>query len=217
VTFALYFQPPPAADDPGRLPDGAHVRGENELQQGHDDSTPTAHPDFPLVYAIRAGDPRALETLVHQYFRPLTLFAAHIVGTHDAAEDIAQAVLYRVWERRHDWTPRAGIRAYLFAAARNAAFDARKHARVRTRHHTRLIADFGESDQSADVDDTVRLRRQFRAVFAALTERQRTALRLRYEQQLSAREIAIVLGVSIRAVERLLARAIDILRDGMTR
>jgi RNA polymerase sigma factor (sigma-70 family) len=211
VTFALYLDAPRDSDDVGPLlssPRSAGLHVESAEQ-------PALHAEWALVQRLRTGDPAALETLVAQYFAPLAQFANHFTHSADAAEDIAQSVLTKVWERREQWMPRMGVRAYLFAAVRNAALNLRKHDAVIARHHASILAEQPASVDPEGADTAAELRRQFRSAFAELTERQRTTLRLRYEQRLSTREIGAILGITPRAVERLLARAVIVLRDAM--
>ena len=50
---------------------------------------------------------------------------------------------------------------------------------------------------------------------ASLTDRQREAVRLRYQAQLTVPDVASALGVSSRGAERLLQRAVAVLRRAM--
>jgi RNA polymerase sigma factor (sigma-70 family) len=105
-----------------------------------------------------------------------------------------------------------GVRAYLFGAVKNAMYKTHRHEQVVTREHAALAREMPYIVDPVEPDDTARMRRQFRLAFRALTLQQRMVLRLRYEQLLSAREIAAIFDVSTRAVERMLGRAIQSLR-----
>ena len=68
---------------------------------------------------LEAEDQRIFNALVLAYFTPLVQFVVGIVHLLDAAEDIVQGVLYRVWEQRATWNPHGSVRAYLLRAVRN--------------------------------------------------------------------------------------------------
>jgi RNA polymerase sigma factor (sigma-70 family) len=116
------------------------------------------------------------------------------------------------------------IRAYLLTAVRNRAFNVLAHRRVRSDHRATVEAnhaaannDIGASDAlDAAEDESLRQRLLGRA-FAALTEKQRTAVRLRYSEGLAMAEVATALGISVSATERLVARALRAMREQAAR
>lgn len=187
--------------------------GAGELERG-----PNHLADTALISRLASGDERAFETLVHTYTLSLVQFALGYVHAHDAAEEIVEDVFIRVWELRASWQPKSTVRAYLFAAVRNRAFDWLKHVaadqRLRDRWQQEVDADaiHREARQEGDTADDSEALLSLRAALEALTERQREVLRLRYEERLSYREVAAVLGISESAVDRLLSRAVQALR-----
>jgi len=64
-----------------------------------------------------------------------------------------------------------------------------------------------------DLLDEVERRNRLRAAIEALPERCRLVMQLRWEEQLSHAEIADVLGISVKGVERQLSRGLQFLRD----
>ena len=178
------------------------------------------------IAGIQHGDVAAFEAVVRTYGPPLTRFATGLLGGRDAADDVVQDVLWRVWDGRAAWRPTVSLSAYLYAAVRNRALNALERDRVRARHGdaTRDAAAHDPAlyaapspaeitEAAADASDRTAL---VRRAFAALTERQQTAVRLRYEDGLSFADVAASLGVSVSAAEQLVARAIRVLRSEIT-
>jgi len=203
---------PPDHDAPFRTPSLSR-------HAARDDNADVAALGADIVARIRAGDARAFESVVREYFTPLARFVFGFVQSYEDAEDVVQEVLCRVWERRDAWAPGAGVRAYLFAAARNRALNLRAHELVVSRTRVAVRDAFGEPPfESADADEELQESlRRLRLATDALSERQRLALHLRYEQGLTVPEVAHVLEISPRPTERLLARALDALRGALTR
>jgi RNA polymerase sigma-70 factor (ECF subfamily) len=169
-----------------------------------------------LIERIRLGDPDAFDVMVIEHLEALVGFAKSFVGSIDAAEDVVQDALAGIWKRR-DTLPREGsIRAYLFSTVRNRALDMLKYERVRTRARTRLESEVRAAAFETDSGENDLIARQTAAVrnaLRALPERQRTAVALRYSRGLKVTEIAAVFGVSAKAAEQVLVRALRTLRE----
>jgi RNA polymerase sigma-70 factor (ECF subfamily) len=174
-----------------------------------------------LAARIRARDPAALETLMHATLEPLVRFAYGFVHSYDAAEDVVQEVFVRVWARGKDWDPTIALTTYLYAAVRNRALNYLRANAAQIRLHERVqsagsetawmyAAPHGTSpEQLAQWNE---LMTAFDAAVKQLTERQRSALLLRFEQGQTVPEIAHILGISAKAAEKLISRGIRDLR-----
>jgi RNA polymerase sigma-70 factor (ECF subfamily) len=187
-----------------------------------------ANPDSELspedkanVARIRGGEPGdriVFDEIARRYIPSMIRLAAAINPVEGAHEDVVQTVLCRLWERRSEFNPRKSIAAYLMAAVRSHALDARRQDKSRDQlldntaehfAHDESLHLFPPPGGALEVDDrTLAMRR----AFYGLNERQRTVLHLRYGQQMSYAECASVMGVTSKAVERLLAKAIAALR-----
>jgi RNA polymerase sigma factor (sigma-70 family) len=169
-----------------------------------------------LVARVRLGDDAAFERLVRVAFTPLWTFAVGFTESGEAAEDIVQEVLCRLWRMGVDWHPTGSARSYLYASVRNAAITARNRQALEARIHDQTVRDGGPERtivRGPDImfDGDERAESVWREV-ATLSERQRSALLLRYEEQLTVPEVAQVLGITLKAAEHLLSRTIQTLR-----
>ncbi len=171
--------------------------------------------DRPLVDRIRLGDAAAFEALVRAFVMPLTSFAEGYTGSRDAARDIVQDVLSRVWVKREAWRPTTTVAAYLYGAVRNAALNALKHDRVEARFQraARTAVPGEPSVDPIELPDERLV--AVRCALLGLTERQRSAIRLRYAQSLTMPEVAAALGVRLGVAEKLVARALAALRSAV--
>jgi RNA polymerase sigma-70 factor (ECF subfamily) len=147
-------------------------------------------------------------------------FAYRFVHSREAAQDLAQDAFARVWERRESLHVYGDLRTYLLTVVRHRALDIIRHARVVDRAATASEPDervqvvtMGVVPPTDVAAEEAVLMAAFRRVVAALPERQRSALMLRWEQGLSNREIARVLGIGEAAVSRLLSRTAEALME----
>jgi RNA polymerase sigma-70 factor, ECF subfamily len=190
----------------------------------------TGHPDpssepGDVVERVRAGDERAFEALFRAHYAALCGFAVRYVRTRALAEELVQDLFMALWARRASWEVRGGsgsVRAYLFAAVRNRALNARTRraverdweedetaAEVRTLHHAPVAADAAL--------EAAELHGRLTAAIESLPERCRLVMQLRWRDQLSYAEIAEVMGISTKGVENQLSRGLKALRDRLTR
>lgn len=171
--------------------------------------------DQALVARVRQGDPDAIAILMRQYAGRLVRFASYMVGSRDTAEDIVQQVFVKLWERRAMLDSDVRVKSYLFRAVRNRVLDEQGSETVRSRYRTiiqgEVIAGIIPAMVSSP-EEGVLTNATIQAALNRLPERRRLALKLRLEQQMTHAEIADILGVSVVAAKRFVARAVGDLR-----
>ena len=170
--------------------------------------------DEELVGRSARGDKAAFALVVARHQRRLLALAMRSVGSRAAAEDIVQEVFTRAWVKAPDWQARQGpgasYAAWLSRVAVNLCIDgARRH---RT---TSLDGVPDRPDPAAGADDM--MERQERAArvrdaVARLPDRQRQAISLCYDGELSNAEGAAAMKTTVGAFELLLVRARRTLR-----
>jgi len=169
-----------------------------------------------LVVRLRASDVQAFERLVDHYLPRLARFAAGQLGSYDAAQDVVQSVLVRVWNHRVTLDPDRSFTSYIFRAVRNRILDERKADAVRERYTATLRDDAESGAVHAVVPNPERRIVDTATVQAALlqlSERRRLAIRLRFEEEMTHAEIAEVLELTPETAQRLVSRAIAELRE----
>jgi len=155
--------------------------------------------DESLMALLCGGSQAAFEALVERHLPAVTRFCAKLVGEPAAGEDVAQEILAQVWWERGRYQSRGRFVVYLFTLARNRCLNQLRGARRRTLRHEAVSPggpDLAGAAAPEGLDALLETERQ-REVRAALTELphpQREALLLRFDQDLTYAEIAMVLG-----------------------
>jgi RNA polymerase sigma-70 factor (ECF subfamily) len=175
---------------------------------------------------IRGGDVAAFEALYRAYHMRLRAFVANYVRSTEIADEVVQDLMCHLWEHRGALHVRGTVRSYLYLAARNRALNVAKHqqivARVEKRWESTTSEDVaipGMGQGMAPPDDRLRDREFAIAVsraVAGLPDRARLAWGLRWQHQLAHAEIAVLMGISIKGVEALLARSLRALQQALT-
>lgn len=167
--------------------------------------------DSAIVQRIQDGDRDVFGALYEHFFERLWAFAYRYVHTDDVARDVVQDVFLRIWANRAQWTLTTSLTAYLFAATRNRALNVLARHNISNRIHGEEETVGFSIGAPADTPQTTleqaELAHLLAETIAELPERQRLALTLRLDQEMTQAEIATVIGVSQPAVTKLLRRA----------
>lgn len=153
------------------------------------------------------------EKLFRTHYAALVAFAAGMVGSTDAAEDVAQEVFIAVWRRRAEMPPEAVSRAYLYKAVRHRALNAIRHDRI-----ARDAAEPSEHAFAASADYELmqgEVEAAVKTAISRLPDRARLMFTLSRDEGLTYAEIATVTGVSIKTVETQMGRALRALRHSL--
>ncbi len=127
----------------------------------------------------------------------LCRFLRSIVRGDSQAEDIAQESFARLCEPRFAGIPSDEVRFWLFRVARNLALNELGRARTRQKFGERLRALFRSSEIAPDEQLVKSEHGQIvRELLDKLPEHQRSALLLREQEEMSYREISLILNIS---------------------
>jgi RNA polymerase sigma-70 factor (family 1) len=165
------------------------------------------------VARIRAGDVQAFESLFKSYYPDLRTFVDTYVD-RATSDEVLQELFLALWRRREAWTPAGGVRAYLFAAARNQALNAIRQRKSASRVVEECAADgsipgANQSDRNpAEQVSTNEIESACREAIHNLPESNRLVMMLRWDYGMSHAEIAFILGTSIKGVEAELGRGL---------
>lgn len=172
--------------------------------------------DLGVLRRVQAGDPEALDALLQKYWCPLVAYAARLLSSEDGAEDVAQEVFIRIWERRTALTPMTAVRPLLYRIARNVALNERRSREVRGRW---LQADHGVGPQRTPTPLHATIVGELQVAISraidGLPPRRREAFTLARFHELSHRQIAEVMGVSPQTVANQISGALDDLRRAL--
>jgi len=187
--------------------------------------TPAAGHDLALIAALRAGDEAACEALYVAYHDALWRFAYAQVRSVEVAEDLVHEVFLALWRDRAELEVAMSVRAWLYGAVRNQVLKHVRHERVVARLADRTSDRSGAAPSAAspaearavamgvpptDAHAALEAKELDEAIaqaLAALPERRRLAMTLRWTHDLAAPEIARVLDTTPEAVRVLLTRA----------
>lgn len=150
------------------------------------------------------ADPEPLIRRVYAY-------VAYQIGDGADAEDVTSATFERALRYRTRFDPSRGdVSAWLIGIARREISDLFARRPV-------PVADVPEQPAPGDLAGDAAVRLELRRAVSVLGERDRELIALRFGADLTARQIAEVLGLRTNAVEVALHRALQTLRGALER
>lgn len=160
-----------------------------------------------LVIRCQAGDEGAFAALFDRFGAATRRYLAGLVG--DGADDVDQELWLTVYRRIGELADPGAFRMWLFRSARHRAIDWLR----KQRREQELFTDAGTDDvasRDAAPDDLAGL--DLEQAVAALSPLHREVILLRYRDDLSYGEIALVVGVKLGTVRSRLHHAHQQLR-----
>lgn len=177
---------------------------------------PVLDEDEELLMRLAADDEAAFRLLVERHIDRAFGIALRIVGSRADAEDVVQDTMLKVWTHRGKWQHgRAKFSTWLYRVVTNRCIDL--HRRPRTDN---VDAVPEQADAQPDVVSTMQrneVTHMLEDAMQRLPEQQRIAVILSYHENMSNGEIAEVMDTTVSAVESLLKRGRQQLRDLLRR
>jgi RNA polymerase sigma-70 factor (ECF subfamily) len=156
-----------------------------------------------------ADETHAIESLYRERFAEFVAVAAAVVGERESAREAVQDAFAGLVRSRRGFRGDAPLEAWAWRAVVNAARKKRRSYALEARARASAPTPNGHGP----VDEPGS---ELASLVAALPERQRVALFLRYYADLDYRSIAEVLGIEVGTVSASLHAALNALRRALT-
>lgn len=169
--------------------------------------------DEKLAILLREDGGKVLDEIFDRYWEKLFRYANKIVMNEDAAKDVVQEVFVKLWERRQTLMVR-NLNAYLIQATKYRIASHLRRQRLNERHE-------GVIESLVFVNSTeqlINLKELNETILASLKDaphRSKEVFYLSRYEQLSNKEIATKLDISIRTVETHISKVLKHLRKNL--
>ncbi len=167
--------------------------------------------DIKLVEQIKAGNQKGFDALFKKYYKYLVVTAYQYVKDDHQAKDMVQEIFCDVWQRRKDVVienPKAYLRRAIvnkcLASIRKNSKISYEEEMVTLDHSSKNLVDeevgFNEANQL------------IKKIVEGLPNRCQEIFKLSRFEQLSHKEIAERLNISVKTIENQMTKALKILR-----
>jgi RNA polymerase sigma-70 factor (ECF subfamily) len=172
----------------------------------------------------RGGDGQGIEALIasgrhrealaacaRAYALPLGRLCMAFTGSQAESEELVQETLLAAFDAFPQYRGDGTVRAFLFGIARRLCG---RHVEMRTRRESRLrlVHDTGRGRDAGELAIERERAHRAREALAKLKPSEREAVVLRYEGEMSFRELGLACGVDEAAARKRVSRALTRLR-----
>lgn len=159
----------------------------------------TACTDEQLMSRVGTGqDEKAFNELYSRHARRLMgFFLRAFRYDEDEAADACQETFLKVWQAAEQFDPTSAFRPWLYTIAYNLCRSRFRHSEQAERYRSEQLATTAEtSEDSSELQlDNATLQRALASVLATLSQESRTLFALRFEEELSIKQVAQVLNI----------------------
>lgn len=151
--------------------------------------------------------------LFEAHFSQVRNYVFYRSGNVDVATDIAQETFLKIWEKRDSVQP-AKIKGLLFKIANDLFITHHRKEKRSFQFFKNYI--FNDEFQSPEEEMSFnQLKESYRAALESMNEKHRTVFLLSRAENLKYHEIARMLGISEKAVEKRMKLALEYLRKSL--
>ena len=171
-----------------------------------------------LVLRLIDGDEDAFCELYASYKNRLLYFAMKFIKSREFAEDLFQDAFTVVWQSRRFINPDASFSAYLYTIVRNRMLnqlrDIAQEDKLKEYILSQAVDSANDTNNKILFDD---LKEIINRAMGQLTPRQREVFSMSRDLQMSHKEIAEALGVSVYTVQEHISVSLKVIRSYLTK
>jgi len=174
-----------------------------------------------LLKNIKDGTEDVYEFVFISFYNELCNYSLRLVKDKMTAEEIVQDVFVRLWENRERLSINSSLKAYLYRAVHNLCINYLDHQSVKLKYATTSLKNYSDlvSPVSSDYPIANLLARELddkiNQSLSELPDQCREIFLLIHDDDLSYKEAAAKLGISVNTVKTQLHRAIFRLRESL--
>ena len=160
-------------------------------------------------------DQSGFDLIFNQWYEPIRNFIYYKTGNVELAEDIAQDTFLKIWEKK-DEVKINTIKAFLFTIATNLLNNKMDHQKVSFK-----FANTYEQPGAASSPEFEMEMKEFNEILQRalddLDDKKRTVFLMNRIDELTYKQIADNLGLSVKAIEKRMEKAMAFLRNRIKR
>lgn len=155
---------------------------------------------------------KVYERVYNTYSEVINNYFYYKFGNQEMAEESVQEAFIKLWENCKK-VPFAKAKSYLYTVANNLSLNRYKHKKVVLKY-AKTVPQQTEDMQSPDYKmEEEEFKVKLEKAIQDLSEKQRTAFLLHRIDEKSYKEIAEILNISVKAVEKRMQKALESLRE----
>jgi RNA polymerase sigma-70 factor, ECF subfamily len=171
--------------------------------------------DKELYLKLKGGDEEAFQTLFLKYYSAMCRFANQLLNDRELAEEIAQDMFVKIWEKRALLNIETSVQHYFFRSVRNHCLNHIQHEKIKKQYANKIMESAHQEINTEQYYLEIDLVKRIEKSIASLPPKRMEIFRLSREQGLKYKEIADKLGISVKTVEAQMGLALKYLREDL--
>jgi len=176
-----------------------------------------------IIEGLIIGDEETYISLFREYYIGLCSYSRRYVGRKDIAEEIVSETFMKIWENRAKLTINTSIKAYLFQAVCNNSLNyLRKLKNENNLEEYFKKTESGNIGFAMPIDEIEEqslimedISEKIEEAVSKLPEQQQQAFRLKRFEGKKNKEVAEIMGLSVKTIEMHLSKATLHLRENL--
>ncbi len=169
--------------------------------------------DQELTTMLSAGSHAAFGEIFNRYDRLLYIYAYKKLEDKEEAKDLVQEVFTVLWDNREKIRIKESLSSYLYTALRNKALNLFRDRNINDKYLRSLAGFMSMTTETTDhLAREANINALIEKEIDGLPEKMREVFRLRRNEYLSNKEIALRLGISEQTVATHMKRALKAIR-----
>ncbi len=172
---------------------------------------------------VTNGEPPSFEIIFKKNFPRLKKYSLGMVRDYEVAEDLVQDAFIKLWEKRNELHSVDSIQGLLYTIVRNNCLNYLKKNKMREQYveafrfesptQELFIRSFLEEEELKE--ERLRFQNELERVLTILPDKCREVFELSRFEGLTNKEVAVFMGVTVKTVEKHLAKATKLLREAL--
>lgn len=147
-----------------------------------------------------------------RYYQGLCVYAYKMIQSKTDSEDLVQDFFIRLWERKKTLFLKGNVKSYFLRAVHNRCLDFIAHQQIKEAHRTYQLSHVSSEGMLDYPMLDFELEQRLRIAIEALPEGIRETFLLNRLEGLTYQEIAAKEGVTVKAIEYRISKALTLLR-----
>lgn len=156
-------------------------------------------------------DAAGLEDIFHLHYEGLCRYAFTFLKDQESAEDVAQKIFVKIWERKEDIAIWKDTKAYLYRSVHNTCLNELKR-KSHTSASPLMDVHHQQEAEASLVMEASELEQRIENAVNLLPEKCQEVFRLSRFEELSYKEISERMNISVKTVENHMGKALKTMR-----
>ncbi len=171
--------------------------------------------DEELLKLLETDRDKAIELLFRQYYSLVTYAVYRVLPDRSVAEDLAQEVFFDLWRKREKLNITTSLKAYLRRAAVNRTLNHIRDKKMNFEDEEKIPELRSKAATIFQKLEAEELQKKINEAVDSLPERCRAVFSLSRFEEMSYKEIAAKLDISVKTVENQISKALSIMRTAL--